>query len=735
VPALLVLDNVEHDLPLSRVLDTFSTLGMSLLLTARHEPSSPRIRIVALDVLDPAAAAQLFEERYVARGGEWDAGRDRSAAGVVVEALGWLPLAIELAAARAARMHQPAPVLANELKEADRLGKLRDPLEPTHSVRFAFSRSLELLTVAQRARFALLGLPAGPDWPRPLIEQLFTATSVETSDPVPPSDDLEALAALSLLVLTNAGGDQGGPRVRLHPLLRELAREEWQRKPEAERKLDIGALLDAAGDLITGHERDFALLAREEDLIAGALRTAAGAGIEPLRFYGWIMALESYLDLGGHWRLGFELYTLAAELSSRSGDLSAEARAENNLGVLAQHLGDFDAAEHTYGQALALRRDLGDREGEAETLSNLGGLAHARGRGEEAAATYQQALAIRQELGNDQGEAMILSNLGLLASERGQLAEAQDLLNRALALGGPTAAVLSNLGGVAEAEGHTAEAHALFERALGLAREVGDRSAEATALDNLGNVARALGGLSEAAVSHEQALAIRRAQGDERGEATTLHNLGVLADTMGEERQAQEYFRQALDVAKAVGDSAATAAAFISLASLAQRAHELEAAEGLYTEALQLCQGAGDKPAEALIMAQLGAIAQAERQLDKAATAYERALTIRRELGDSRSTGLLQNSLGLLDYARGRPAEAAARLREALALLEAAGDEAASTVRENLALLSGEQEPAVDNQPVLPAASPPPGQQPASAPAVHADESAATRRRRWPWSR
>ncbi len=167
-PALLVLDNVEHDLPLARAVETFAALGMSMLLTARHEPSSPRVRIVALDVLDPAAAAQLFEERYAARGGDWDAGRDRSAASVVVEALGWLPLAIELAAARAARMHQPATALAHELQDADRLGKLRDPLEPTHSVRFAFSRSLELLTSAQRARFALLGLPSGADWPRPL---------------------------------------------------------------------------------------------------------------------------------------------------------------------------------------------------------------------------------------------------------------------------------------------------------------------------------------------------------------------------------------------------------------------------------------------------------------------------------------------------------------------------------------------------------------------------------------
>jgi tetratricopeptide (TPR) repeat protein len=734
-PALLVLDNVEHDLPLALALETFSALGMSVLLTARHEPSSPRVRIVTVDVLDPAAAAELFQERYIARGGEWDSGRDRSAASVVVEALGWLPLAIELAAARAARTHQAVSMLADELQEADRLGKLRDPLEPTHSVRFAFSRSLELLTPAQRARFALLGLPAGPDWPRPVIEQVFTATSAQAPDPVLAADDLEAMAALSLLVLTNATGDQGGPRVRLHPLLRELAREEWQRQPETDRKVEIAALLDAAGDLIEGHERDFPLLAREGDLIAGALRSAASAGVELLRVSRWIMALEPYLDLGGHWRLGYELYTLAGELSSRAGDRSGEAQAQNNLGVLAQHLGDFEAAEQAYARSLALRRELGDRLAEAESLSNLGGLAHARGRVQEAEATYQQALAIRQQLGNQQGEATILSNLGLLASERGQLGEAQDLLNRSLALGGPTAAVLSNLGGVAEAQGHAAEAHALFERALRLARETGDRSAEATALDNLGNVARALGGLSEAAVSLEQALAIRRGQGDERGEATTLHNLGVLADTMGEKRQAQEYFREALDAARASHDAAGSAAALIGLASLAQRGHELEAAEGFYAQALELCSGAGDRQGEALILAQLGAIAQAERQLDKAATAYERALAIRRDLGDNRSAGLLQNSLGLLDYARGRPAEAVTRLREALALLEGTGDEAADSVRENLALLSAEQDPAAGSAPVLPAAPQSPGQQPASSAAVRAEEGATPRRRRWPWSR
>ncbi len=62
-PALVLLDNVERDLPIGRALDTLAPLNISALLTARHEPSSPRLRLVSLDVLDPAAAVKLFAER------------------------------------------------------------------------------------------------------------------------------------------------------------------------------------------------------------------------------------------------------------------------------------------------------------------------------------------------------------------------------------------------------------------------------------------------------------------------------------------------------------------------------------------------------------------------------------------------------------------------------------------------------------------------------------------------
>jgi hypothetical protein len=69
-------------------------LGITVLVTARHQPRIPSLRLVELDVLEPEAALHLFAERYTDRGGAWDPGRDAAPARAVVEALGRLPLAI-----------------------------------------------------------------------------------------------------------------------------------------------------------------------------------------------------------------------------------------------------------------------------------------------------------------------------------------------------------------------------------------------------------------------------------------------------------------------------------------------------------------------------------------------------------------------------------------------------------------------------------------------------------------
>ncbi|HEY7849098.1 MAG TPA: DUF4062 domain-containing protein, partial [Ktedonobacterales bacterium] len=189
-PALVLLDNVERDLPSATLLEVLAGLNILALVTARHLIASPRLRRFALEVLAPDDAVALFAERYMQHQGQWDAARDGAPAGEVVEALGCLPLAIELAAARAALQHSGVDALAAEMARPDVLDRLKDPLRDNTSVRYQFERSLALLNLEQRVRFAALGLPDGPDWPRPVIERLLAAVPPDANDARLPSDDL-----------------------------------------------------------------------------------------------------------------------------------------------------------------------------------------------------------------------------------------------------------------------------------------------------------------------------------------------------------------------------------------------------------------------------------------------------------------------------------------------------------------------------------------------------------------
>ncbi len=281
-PALLLLDNVERRLPLDRALETFAPLAITVLVTARHQPASPYLRLLPLDVLDTPAAIRLFASRYRDHGGSWETDPDTVGARFVVELLGRLPLAIELAAARAASLRLSVHALGDELAAADRQGQLTGPLDTAPAVRYLFDQTLTALPSARRTRFAALALPDGPDWPLPVVERLLAALPPNGSGVTSARADLEALATLSLITISashdysaHASGAIALPRVSLHPLLRDLALAEWERQPEDVRRAAAIALLDALDSFVAPRRANSAALAREEELMRGALRTTA----------------------------------------------------------------------------------------------------------------------------------------------------------------------------------------------------------------------------------------------------------------------------------------------------------------------------------------------------------------------------------------------------------------------------------------------------------------------------
>jgi tetratricopeptide (TPR) repeat protein len=491
-PALVLLDNVEVTFPLARVLDVLSSLGITALVTARHAPSVARLQLFPLDVLDEPAAIQLFAERYRAQGGAWDEARDTEATATIVERLGWLPLAIELQAARTAMRQTPVAQVSSDLARDQSMRLLGDPLDSRRTMRYSFEQSLKTLTLLQRTRFAALGLPEGPDWPHAVIELLLAGIS-EQDDPsssalASAQSDLDRFMALSLVTLPPDG------RVRLHPLLRKYALELWQAESADTQTRGLHALLAGIHDMVTEYQHDFVGLAREEEMVVAALNTAQARHTALRWVIRVVNALNEYLTLGGHWRLGMQMGQWQLVAKRKVGDHSGEGITLNNLGYLADSLGQKDEARSYYQQALVIYRQIGDRAAQGAILNNLGGLTNSLGQKDEARSYFEQALAAKREVGNRASEGITLNNLGSLADDLGQKEEAR----------------------------------AYFEQALAIYRQMGDRAAEGIMLNNLGSLSNDLVQKAEARSYYQQALALFQEVGEVDSIRVATKNLAYL---------------------------------------------------------------------------------------------------------------------------------------------------------------------------------------------------------------
>jgi predicted ATPase/DNA-binding CsgD family transcriptional regulator len=176
-PALLVIDNMEHladaSAVLSAMLDRIPALVLlvtsrvPLRLTAEREvriaPFPPVSDEASREALEAHPAVQLFVERARAADAEFepDAAALARIAGVVAK-LDYLPLAIELAAARVRHfsLDEIDALLSSRLDLLT--GGPRDAPDRHRTLRGAISWSYELLQLEERALFRALSVFPGP---------------------------------------------------------------------------------------------------------------------------------------------------------------------------------------------------------------------------------------------------------------------------------------------------------------------------------------------------------------------------------------------------------------------------------------------------------------------------------------------------------------------------------------------------------------------------------------------
>ena len=409
---------------------------------------------VALDALAHHDAVRLFIDRVSAvQPGFVLSDRNAAAVADICHRLDGIPLALELAAARARAM--PVETLATRLSDRCRLLKNSDQtvLPRQRTLRALIVWSYDLLAAPERTVFQRLAVFAG-GWTLEAAEAVCAGDDVDEGDVL---DLLSQLVEKSLVVLDTERG-----RYRMLETVRQYGQE---RLDEAggglavrARHLDFHlALAEKARPALFGPEQE-RWLARLDNELENLLAGHACADVVPegaqlgLRL---VHALRPYWINRGILGVGQQVTLDALQLPDAQLRNLARSRGLFVAGQLHSFMGRYAEAEPCLEESLAIAREIDDKSRVAATLQTLGMVSVALGMLAKARAYGEEAIALARELG-----------------DRREIA----------------AAVIA-LAQLYRVEGRADLAEPLYCEALAVARDLGDREVVAIGLLNLAMVA------------------------------------------------------------------------------------------------------------------------------------------------------------------------------------------------------------------------------------------------------
>lgn len=491
---LMLLDNFEHVGEAAPVVAELlaSCPNLEVLATSREVLRLSVERIFPVSPLDVppddtvtvndlrgVEAVRLFVERSRMVSPDFAVTADNVAAvAEICRRLDGLPLAIELAAARA-NVLSPQAMLARWPTAFDLLQSgLRDLPLRQRTLRAAIAWSYELLGAEEQTAFRRLAVFVGG-----LTLEAVEAVCRGHHDDLPalPLDPVAVLSSLADKNLLRAEDDtRGERRFWMLMTIRDYARERLQEAGEVEAasRLHADYFLALAEQAALELQRSAQAawldrLDREHNNLRAALQwlLERNDAARSLRLSASLVEFwhGRYVQEGRQWleramtqggpeqepippALWARACHAAAVLAHRQGDygrtrtlaedeLAAAQRAQDDF-VIAQALLDLgmvlglegeDRVRGVLRESLQLFEKTGHRQGVARALNRLGEEARAGGRLEEAALFYEQALQQWEQTGDATGVAVGLHNLGQVAQQQGDLARAGDLFLRTMA--------------------------------------------------------------------------------------------------------------------------------------------------------------------------------------------------------------------------------------------------------------------------------------------------------------
>jgi predicted ATPase/transcriptional regulator with XRE-family HTH domain len=604
--ALLILDNFEHLLDAAPMVSdllaacpgvhVLATSRAPLRLSGEHEYTVAPLALPDTrqpedpDHLAAVPAVALLLDRLTALDPRFVlTAIDTAAVADICRRVDGLPLAIELAAARA--RHLTLQELAARLEHRLRLltHGPRDLPPRQRDLRDTIAWSYDLLAPSEQRLLRWLAVFAGgwtlehaealcQDDPAARAGSVTTGAGAEVSVVPEVMDALAALVESSLVRV--ARGANGLARYDMLATIREFAEERLIASGEEEtarrRHADIMlAFTDRAERGLQSGERTAWSRAAvpELDNIRAALRWTLdhGATERALRIAG---NLDWFWDAVGRDVEGYAWtrVALAREDADHAG--WGYARALYTAGVIAWNVGDFDTSAAYLTEGLARLRALGDRRGAGQALVGLALTEWYRGNAAAARGYARAAVEVLATVDDPWNYGLALFALGetLPDADTGAALAAYDQsLATFRRIGDPwgTAHAIGGLAGLAMRARDYATAHALMEEGLALRRSIGNAGAIALSLTSLGELARREGNDTRAQAYLDEGLAFFRDRGDPEHIAWTLYNLGMLAIRRGDLPTAAATLGECLDLRVAQGNVAPIASALAAVAHLA----------------------------------------------------------------------------------------------------------------------------------------------------------------------
>ncbi len=574
-PVLFVLDNFEHVLEAAPVVSevlraapcatVLATSRILLRLSGEHDFPVSGLRLTLETVQAAGApvlseAAQLFVERAQALvPGFRVTTENADAVSSICERLDGLPLAIELAAARA-RVLAPGMLLERLNTAGGSLrtltGGARDADLRQRTLRSTIAWSDELLSPEERALFHRLGVFARGG-------TLGAAAAVAGDAD---ADDIlgwvSSLVDKSLLLRVETEGAEA--RFGMLQTLRDFARERLEEKDElatVRRRHAEHFLVEAErrAPELTGpaQARHFDELEVDHDelLLARDWFQENRAGCEMLRL---AVALGHFWEIRGHWLEGLRTLENALQ-SATAAPTRLRAQGLHWLGVLAWALGDLQRSRACHEECVGLFRELDEPEQLMDALNALYWTLMFQGDVQAGAALNDEALQLAARVGDRRLRALAVVNRAWLACELGRLEEGERLNEEAIAElrayrdQSTLIRHISCRGEIARMRGDWERAEAAFLESLQVARVTRSRRQIVVSSINLAAVKLHAGDAAAALALTRESVAMARELGQDVGRPVGLLTLAQIQLLQGDRRRAAQLFGGAQAALRASG--------------------------------------------------------------------------------------------------------------------------------------------------------------------------------------